>query len=282
LMVRRFIPAAVLVFALAVSGVPWGCGRPSRSARVGGWQQVAAPPAGSAPSPGSVSAPGAEPPGFSGHAPTLPAVTPTVVFHGPRDARQIALTFDACETEKPAGYDADIVRVLKATRTPATLFLGGKWMESHPEVTRALAQDPLFELGNHSYIHPHLTKVSAERVRDEIKRTQDVMYALTGRQGRLFRAPFGEYNDAVLRTAGALGLTVIQWDVVSGDPDRNITASRLVSGVLAKAQNGSIVIMHVNGRGWHTAEALPALIAQLRAPGYRLVTVSQLLQGRNG
>ena len=74
-----------------------------------------------------------------------------------------------------------------------------------------------------------------------------------------------------------LGLTVIQWDVVSGDPVKRRTAPLIERRVLSQTQNGSIIIMHANGRGWHTAEALPQMIEYLQSQGYTLVTVSQLL-----
>ena len=203
---------------------------------------------------------------------------PGPITHGSRAIRAVALTFDACETKHPAGYDQAIIRILRATRTPATLFLGGKWMESHPQVTRALARDPLFELANHSYLHPHLRHLRDAAIRDEIKRTQDIMFSLTGRRGKLFRAPYGEYNDRVIHAATRLSLTTVQWEVVSGDPDRKVTARRMVKAVTSRARNGSIIIMHMNGRGWHTAEALPTIITTLKAQGYTLVTVSDLLR----
>jgi peptidoglycan/xylan/chitin deacetylase (PgdA/CDA1 family) len=76
---------------------------------------------------------------------------------------------------------------------------------------------------------------------------------------------------------GQEGLQAIQWDVLSGDPDPNVSANAMVREVTTQAQNGSILIMHVNGWGRHTAEALPEIIKQLRAQGYSFVTVSQLL-----
>ena len=115
------------------------------------------------------------------------------------------------------------------------------------------------------------------RMSAEILRTQDMMYELTGRRPTLFRLPFGTYTDEALAVIGQHGLRTIQWDVVTGDPDPNILAEDIVNVVTAQAQNGSIVIMHMNTRGWHTAEALLAMIEQLRAQGYTFVTVSQIL-----
>lgn len=214
----------------------------------------------------------------AGHAPALPPVAPQVITHGSRAVKAVALTFDACQTRKPAGYDAKIIGILRATHTPATLVLGGRWMETHPAATRSLAADPLFELGNHSYLHPHMTRITPAQMRLEMQETQDVMYRLTGKQGVLFRPPYGEYNPLLVSQAARLGLKTLTWEVVTGDPDPHITAPDIVRTVLKRVKPGSVVIMHMNGRGWHTAEALPAVIRSLRKRGYRLVTVSKLGQ----
>jgi peptidoglycan/xylan/chitin deacetylase (PgdA/CDA1 family) len=210
--------------------------------------------------------------------PALPEVPAGVVDHGPRRSARVALTFDACATRQKSGVDERVIDVLVATRTPATLFLGGKWMAEHPEATRGLAAQAQFELANHSFLHPHLKRLSDEQVRQELAWTQTVMYSLTGRQARLFRAPFGEIDARVARVAAQMGLTAVQYDLASGDPDQGATAERLVRSVTRGVRNGSIVVMHMNGRGRHTAEALPALIAELRRRGFELTTVGELIR----
>lgn len=210
--------------------------------------------------------------------PRLPPIEATFITNGDRSKPYIALTFDACQTaSNPAGYDQAIIRVLTETQTPATLFLGGLWMQSHSAQTQMLASNPLFELGNHSWSHLDFAEITREEMRAEILLTQDIMYTLTGRQPTLFRLPFGTYTDETLQVIAEHGLRTIQWDVVTGDPDPNISAEAIVNVVTANAQNGSIVIMHMNTRGWHTAEALPELIGKLREQGYVFVTVSKLL-----
>jgi peptidoglycan/xylan/chitin deacetylase (PgdA/CDA1 family) len=74
----------------------------------------------------------------------------------------------------------------------------------------------------------------------------------------------------------SLGLRAVQWDVVTDDPEQHVSAADIVKIVKEEAVGGSIIIMHANGRGWHTAEALPAMIDYLRAAGYELVTVDEL------
>ena len=210
--------------------------------------------------------------------PLLPAVTPRVVVRGARKVKVVALTFDACSTDGPSKYDERITQVLLAMNAPATLFLGGKWMEEWPEQTRYLASIPQFELGNHTFLHPHMTTVSDQRVREELQWTQEIMYTLTGRQATLFRAPYGEVDERITRLAAEAGMTTIQYDLASGDPDMNITKNRLVEYVTTVAKNGSIIVMHINGRGWQTADALPRIIKRLRKRGFKLVTISELMR----
>src|SRR5205085_10210179 len=99
----------------------------------------------------------------------------------------------------------------------------------------------------------------------------------TGRLPRFFRPPYGDVDPELTEEAGRSGLRTVEYDFPSGDPDRRITRERLVAWVLAKARPGSIVVMHMNRRGWHTAEALPEIVAGLRAKGFRLSTVGEMV-----
>jgi peptidoglycan/xylan/chitin deacetylase (PgdA/CDA1 family) len=211
--------------------------------------------------------------------PPLPPATPRVIQNGSRQDRRIALTFDACATRLPSSYDEAIIRVLVESRTPATLFLGGKWMAEHPEATRRLANLAQFELGNHSFLHPHLPRLPDDRVTEELRWTQVVMQSLAGRQAWLYRAPYLDLDERVVRLSAEMGLTAVQGDVASGDPDPGIDGGRLFGSVVGRARNGSIIIMHMNGRGYHTAEALPDIIAELQGRGFQLVTVGELIRG---
>ncbi len=93
----------------------------------------------------------------------------------------------------------------------------------------------------------------------------------------LFRFPAGVCDKRALDYVNDNGLLAIEWDVVSGDPDPRQSAEAIRAAVLARAKPGSIVVMHANGRGHHTAEALPGLISALRAKGFGFATVGELL-----
>lgn len=201
-----------------------------------------------------------------------------LITNGDRGEYKVALTFDVCQREGDlAGYDMEIVRILNETQTPATFFLGGLWMRDHQAETLELAGNSLFELGNHSWSHEDFSTITTDQMRQQVLLTQQMMYDLLGYQTSLFRLPYGTYTDEALNLINDDGLYVIQWDDVSGDPDPNVDAESMTSWVLQQVQPGSIIIMHANGRGWHTAEALPGIIQSLRQQGYTPVTISELL-----
>ncbi len=205
-------------------------------------------------------------------------VSPAVLEHGPRAERKIALTFDACTTRAPGPFDPRIPAELDALHVPATVFVGGGWAREEAPALAALARDPLIELGNHTDTHPHLTREPDERIREELARTQAELVAVTGRAPTLFRPPYGEYDARVVRIAAALGLTTVEYDLPSGDPGPHVTPEALTAWVLRQARPGSIVVMHLNHPAFPTAQALPAIVAGLRARGFELVTVGELLR----
>src|SRR5262245_46133269 len=97
-----------------------------------------------------------------------------VITNGSPDQKKVALTFDACPAHDMK-VDWNVINELIETKTPATLFLSGKWMERFPEATKALAQVPEFELALHSYSHPHMTRLSKEAVTEQLIKNQDIL-----------------------------------------------------------------------------------------------------------
>jgi peptidoglycan/xylan/chitin deacetylase (PgdA/CDA1 family) len=92
----------------------------------------------------------------------------------------------------------------------------------------------------------------------------------------LFRFPYGACNERALREVHDQGLVAIQWDISTGDPSPQQSAAAIVRA-MTRAKPGSIILNHANGRGWHTAAALPIAIDKLRKSGFEFVTVSELL-----
>lgn len=191
----------------------------------------------------------------------------------------VAITFDACATRTQGyGFDQAVFDFLRAENVPATIFVSGRWVESHPDAMGALAADTLIEFGDHSYDHPHMRRLTPARIGEEIDQTEAAL-SRYGKRSVAFRPPFGEWNPRVLNVVQDRKLPAVLWDVVSGDPSANMTADEMIRTVLRKTKAGSIVIFHINGRGHGTAEALPVIVRALRARGLRLVQLSQLLAG---
>jgi peptidoglycan-N-acetylglucosamine deacetylase len=210
----------------------------------------------------------------------------------PKGQKLVALTFDLCSNANEiSGYDGEIVDTLRRLGAKATFFASGKWLLDHKERGQQLIADPLFEVGSHSWTHRNFRLLPpADAAADlalNLKADASVRRDLgakacyrggpSARHSTLFRFPFGTCNAETMDAVNDAGLLAIQWDVVTGDPSKAITAEAIRQGVVSQAKSGSIVVMHANGRGWHTAEALPLVIEGLRAKGFEFATVSEML-----
>ncbi|HLK91167.1 MAG TPA: polysaccharide deacetylase family protein [Polyangia bacterium] len=192
----------------------------------------------------------------------------------------VAITFDACATRKGEyGFDQEVFDILKREQVPATVFVSGWWVDTHAAAMAQLAGDPLIEFGDHSYDHPHMTKLPEARMGEEIDQTEAAL-SRYGRHSVAFRPPFGDWNRRVIAVVAGRKLPTVTWDVVSGDPSHRTTTDGMIQTVLAEARPGSIIIFHINGRGWKTHEALPAILSGLRARGLHFVALSELMRQR--
>jgi peptidoglycan/xylan/chitin deacetylase (PgdA/CDA1 family) len=115
-----------------------------------------------------------------------------------------------------------------------------------------------------------------DRIGAEIDQTEAAL-ARYGKKGVAFRPPFGDWSARVIHVVQGRQLPTVTWDVVSGDPSTHQTTERMIRNVVAKARPGSIIIFHINGRGYKTAEALPVILRGLRERGFRFVPLSELL-----
>ncbi len=214
----------------------------------------------------------------------------------PKGRKLIALTLDLCEQPgEVAGYDGPIIDYLRATATRATLFTGGKWLMSHDERAQQLISDPLFEIGGHGWAHRNVRTLSGTALVDELVNPHRAYRSVRAELGAkscvakaggmapisdriaLHRFAFGACSPAALQTAADNGLVSVQWDVSTGDPSASQSARAIADVMLRNTKPGSIIIAHANGRGHHTAEAMPLAIPKLKALGFEFVTVSELL-----
>jgi peptidoglycan/xylan/chitin deacetylase (PgdA/CDA1 family) len=198
------------------------------------------------------------------------------IRHGDRDEKRVAITFDACPTNHDPGYDAAIVKVLIEKDVNATMFLSGTWVRKHgPE---ALELSKRFEIASHGYTHTHYDEQTSEWMLADLQKAQRSIFDVTGKWPKLFRPPAVKWDESVVSTAEKLGLKTVTYDVASGDPDPHLKSDAIIRYILWKTKPGSIVIFHINGKGYTTATTLPKIIDGLRDKGFRFVTVSELLK----
>ena len=206
------------------------------------------------------------------------AVRDGVVLHGARSSHDVALTFDACPTSHVPGFSPAIAEYLTREQVPATFFISGRWAEAHPHELAQLHAVPFFEIALHGYRHHKLLGKSQAAVVAEIQDGQKALARLGAQPRALFRPPFGDQPGILAASARQAGVTPVLWDVAPGDPSPQETAADIERDVLHSVQGGSIIVLHVNGRGVGTADALPGLVTRLRQRGFHFTTVSALLE----
>jgi peptidoglycan/xylan/chitin deacetylase (PgdA/CDA1 family) len=203
------------------------------------------------------------------------------VGHGSRSSAKVALTFDMGGRLDPA---LDIMAWLVDHEVHATIFPTGKAGTTtdvgRRVLTVAAGRSDLFTLGNHSWSHPDFRDLTEEQIREELERTDAALAATAGRSPKpWFRPPYGGVDARVLGVVGRAGYRyTVMWDVDTIDwrpiSDGGPTASGMVDKVVDRATGGSIVLMHLGG--YETLDALPGIVAGLRAKGLTPVTLAEL------
>jgi len=188
--------------------------------------------------------------------------------------KKVALTFDAAW----GADDTDtLLQILADNDVKATFFLCGYWIDKYPDEVKKIYEAGN-DIGNHSDRHLHGAQLSLEQNQTEIDNVTKKLNALFGfdMPVKLFRAPYGEYNNTVMEAADSLGYYTIQWDVDSLDWKEYGVESE-INQVLNNKHlgDGSIILLHNDAK--YTPQALDAIIKGLKSKGYEIVPVSQLI-----
>jgi peptidoglycan/xylan/chitin deacetylase (PgdA/CDA1 family) len=192
---------------------------------------------------------------------------------GPKDVRRIALTFDADEGDEELPL---LLRILENENVTATFFLTGRWASEFPASAARIVERG-HVIGNHTWGHKDLTKLTDAEIQQELLRVDDKFASLFKCQYLpLFRAPTGEKEARILAVAEKLGFRTVRWSVDTLDAtEPRKTASFIENRVLGRSDEdlcGAIVLMHVGNP--ETCAALPVIIHNLRERGFEFVPVS--------
>lgn len=194
--------------------------------------------------------------------PTAPAPAPTT------GNKVISLTFD----DGPGPYTAHLLDILDQYGAKATFFLIGSKVSGQASVVRSIHARG-HQLGNHSWSHPELPKLSVDQIAGEIDRTNEAIRQATGVKPSILRPPYGAVNGVVLEQLRARGMSSILWSVDTRDwADRNsqIVCSRAVAG----ARPGAVILMHDIHQT--SVNAVPCILSALKQQGYSFVTIQRL------
>lgn len=198
------------------------------------------------------------------------------IMQGPSDQRKVALTFDDAPDNH---FTLQVLDVLRQYGVKATFFVVGNRAEKYPDILKRILDEGHI-IGNHSYDHANLPKLSDEAFHNEINRTQDILRAATGHTVTFIRPPYGNINEEQIKWLASQGMLIVNWNVDSLDW-KGLTAEQIEANVMSHLTPGAIVLQHAAGGKDHdlsgTVKALPLIIEELNRQGIEMVTLDKLL-----
>lgn len=192
------------------------------------------------------------------------------IYNVQTEENKVALTMNCA-------WNADdidsILETLEKNNVKITFFMVGDWIGKFPSAVKKI-HEAGHEIASHSDTHPHVNNLSYEKNIEEIEKSNDKIEKITGNRTKIYRAPYGEYNDTVIKAAQDKGYYTIQWNLDTLDYS-GITGEEMWNRIKGKLSKGSIILSH-NGTK-HTADSLDMLLKNIKKEGYEIVRVSDII-----
>ena len=196
------------------------------------------------------------------------------IYNVERSEKIVSISFDAAwgneQTEK-------LLNVLRENNVKTTFFLVGMWVDKYPESVKRIA-DEGHDIGNHSDTHPHLPKLNAEKIRNQIEECNNKVEKITGTRPILFRFPYGDYDNKSIEILEDLNMYPIQWNIDSLDW-KDKKCDEMCKRIIPKLSPGSIILMHNGAK--YTPDSLDTIIKNIKSEGYEIVPISQIIHKEN-
>ena len=190
------------------------------------------------------------------------------------DEQKVAISFDAAWG---ADKTQEIMSICDEYSVKATFFLVGFWIEKYPDMVKEIYNRG-FEIGLHSNTHPDMTKLSKKEIEQELTINMKLIEDLTGFRPKLFRPPYGYYNNNLIEICEKLGLSCIEWSVDSLDW-KGLSAGEIAGRVTTKAKNGSIVLFHNNSD--NIIDGLKLVLEYFKSNKTEVVPIGELIYYEN-
>lgn len=189
--------------------------------------------------------------------------------------KKIAISFDVSLGREE--HTKEILNILDKYKIKGTFFIVGDWASKYPDMLKEIS-DRGHEIGNHSNTHPNMTRLSKDKILEDVNINDAKIRNITGNSTKLFRCPEGSYNNTVIDTLENAGYYCIQWDSDSADwmeKGADIEFNRIIKNT----KPGSILLFHNSAK--YTPYNLPKIIEKFQSQGYKFVTVSNLIYKNN-
>ncbi len=196
------------------------------------------------------------------------------IYNVETEEKKVAITFDSAWG---ADKTLKILETLKEYNATGTFFLVGFWVDEYPDMVKAIAEQGV-EIATHSNTHPDFAKLTESQMRSELSTSMEKITNITGKEVKLFRSPYGSYNNTSISVAESLGLKTIQWNIDTLDW-KGLNGSEMLNRVLKKISNGSIILCHNNSD--YIIEGLTLILDKLTSMGYEFVSVGDLILKEN-
>ena len=196
------------------------------------------------------------------------------IYNVETDRNNVSLTINCA-------WNADdidsILETLEKENVKVTFFMVGDWVDKFPDAVKKISEAG-HDIGSHSNTHPHVTNLSYEENVKEIEESCKKIEDLTGKKVTIYRAPYGEYNDTVIKAATDNGYKTIQWNLDTLDYT-GLTGEEMWNRLKDKIKKGDIILMH-NGTK-NTANSLEMIIKNIKGKGLNVVPISDLIYQDN-
>ena len=195
----------------------------------------------------------------------------------------IALTMNACGIDGGMGYDNHLIAYLEKEKIPATLFVNGTWIDRNPENMKHLASNPLFEIGNHGYLHKPASvdgksaqgiigTANISELFDEIELNAKKIELITNKKPKYFRSATGYYDEVAVKIANSLKNEVIGFSIL-GD-DRATLSAKKIEEAFINVKGGEIAVIQFNHPESQTRDGIIRVIKKLKKEGFTFVKLS--------
>lgn len=201
-----------------------------------------------------------------------------VLYKGKEDKNDkvVALTFDD-GPNSTSFYK--VYEILKNENIKASFFLIGKYIEEQEKYVKTMYENG-YEILNHSYNHVRLDKLAEEELKNELLQTEEKIEKITGKQIKIYRAPFGIFDKKQVDTALELKMIPVMWNVDARDWDSKLTVEEIVNNLKKDIAPNSIIVMHTQKDNYKSFEVLKVIIPYLKKEGYKFETVSEIIKNQ--